>query len=66
MSSVEQAEQLLRGFLDGRGSRPIQDMVVLNVGDALYLLHGDKPMATCMAQAREAVAGAVGRKVLAA
>ena len=66
VTSVAHAEQLMRGFLDGRASRPIQDMVMLNVGIALHLLNADRPLATCMAQAREAVAGAVGRKVLAA
>ena len=64
VASVEHAERLMRDFLDGRASRPIQDMVTLNVGVALHLLHPDRHLATCMAQAREAVAGAVGRKVL--
>ncbi|MCL1920976.1 MAG: anthranilate phosphoribosyltransferase [Kiritimatiellaeota bacterium] len=66
VDSVEHAERLMRDFLDGRATRPIQDMVTLNVGVALHLLNPDRPLATCMAQAREAVAGATGRKVLAA
>ena len=64
VTSVTHAEQMMRDFLDGRAPLPIQDMVTLNVGVALHLLNSTKPLATCMAQAREAVAGAAGRKVL--
>jgi len=65
VTSAEHAAQLMRDFLEGRAPRPIQDMVMLNVGVALHLLD-NAPLATCMARAREAVAGAAGRRVLAA
>jgi anthranilate phosphoribosyltransferase len=64
VTSVAHAEQVMRDLLEGRAKRPVQDMVTLNVGVALHLLNPDRPLPTCMAQAREAVAGGVGRKVL--
>jgi len=64
VTSIAHAAQMMCDFLDGRAKRPIQDMVTLNVGVALHLLNAGKPLTTCMAQAREAVAGAVGRNVL--
>lgn len=64
VSSIEQAEKVLRDFIHGRATRAIQDMVILNVGVALSLLNDGLDMATCMAQAREAVAGSAGRKIV--
>lgn len=42
----------------------MMDMVVLNVGLAIYLLEEKMDMALCMARAREAVSAGAGRKVL--
>lgn len=64
VKSIDHAEQVMRDFLDGYASQPIRDMVMLNVGVMLYLINDTMPLTTCMAKAREAVAGAVGRKVL--
>jgi len=38
--------------------------VALNVGLGLYLLKPEMSLATCMAKAREAVAGGVGGRAL--
>jgi anthranilate synthase/phosphoribosyltransferase len=54
----------MRDILSGRATQPVKDMVSLNVGVALYLLNPSMPLTTCMAKAREAVAGGVGRQVL--
>ena len=64
VTSAAHAERVMRELLDGRAPRPVQDMVTLNVGVALHLLDAHTPLTTCMAQAREAVAGGVGRRVL--
>lgn len=65
VTSPEHAEQILRELLKGRGPKPMQDMLVLNVGVALHILHDCQlDMRTCMAKAREAVAAGVGAKVL--
>lgn len=62
--SKEEAVAVLKDILDGNGSRPMLDMVTLNVGLSVYLLEENPDMALCMARAREAVSGGLGRKVL--
>jgi len=64
VSGKEQAVAVLNDILDGHGPRAMMDMVVLNVGLAIYLLEEKMDMALCMARAREAVSAGVGRKVL--
>lgn len=62
--SKEEAVAVLKDILDGNGSRAMLDMVTLNVGLSLYLLEENTDMALCMARAREAVSGGLGRKAL--
>lgn len=62
--SKDEAVAVLRDLLDGGGSRAMRDMVILNVGLALYLLEDAPTLALCMARAREAVASGLGRRVL--
>ena len=62
--SKDEAVAVLKDILAGQGPRPMMDMVVLNVGLALYLLDEKADMALCMARAREAVSSGAGRKVL--
>jgi anthranilate synthase/phosphoribosyltransferase len=64
VDSLDQAERVMRDLLEGRATQAVKDMVSLNVGVALYLLNPKMPLTTCMAKARETVAGGVGRKVL--
>ena len=64
VSGKEEAVAVLNDILDGHGPRAMMDMVVLNVGLAIYLLEEKMDMALCMARAREAVSAGVGRKVL--
>jgi len=73
----EQATEVLRLLLQGRGSKPMRDMLALNLGMALYILgaeghrgenldsvRGYNPprMAAAMDEARQAVAAGVGRR----
>ncbi|MDR1856433.1 MAG: anthranilate phosphoribosyltransferase [Desulfovibrio sp.] len=60
----EQAIALLKELLAGDGPVHMRDMVILNVGLAVFLLEETMDMALCMAKAREAVCGGVGRSVL--
>lgn len=62
--SREEAVEVLKQLLEGRGPRAMLDMITLNVGLAVYLLEEDLEMSVCMARAREAVHAGVGRKVL--
>ncbi|MDR1777141.1 MAG: anthranilate phosphoribosyltransferase [Desulfovibrio sp.] len=64
VQSKEEAVAVLKDILDGNGTRPMREMVMLNVGLALYLLETGADLPLCMARAREAVATGVGRKVL--
>ena len=64
VSGKEEAVAVLNDILNGQGPRAMMDMVVLNVGLAIYLLEEKMDMALCMARAREAVSAGVGRKVL--
>lgn len=64
VQSKDEAVAVLNAILDGNGSRPMLDMVSLNVGLALYLLEDSHDMALCMVRAREAVHAGLGRRVL--
>ena len=50
----EEAVAVLRDILAGRGTRPMRDMVVLNLGMALYLLTG-RELAECLEEAGRTV-----------
>ncbi|MDH3068107.1 anthranilate phosphoribosyltransferase [Akkermansia sp. N21169] len=58
------AVRVLHELLEGRGTRPMQDMVALNLGLAIYLMEDDQSLPLCIARAREAVTAGVGRKPL--
>ncbi|MBO4300500.1 MAG: anthranilate phosphoribosyltransferase [Desulfovibrio sp.] len=60
----EHAVAVLKDIISGHGPRPMMDMVVLNVGLAIFLLEDGLDMTLCMARAREAVHTGVGRRVL--
>ncbi|MBQ7584641.1 MAG: anthranilate phosphoribosyltransferase, partial [Desulfovibrionaceae bacterium] len=62
--SKREAVEVLRELLSGHGPAPMLDMIVLNVGLALYLLEETWNLAECMAYARDAVMKGVGQKVL--
>ncbi len=63
VSSKEEAVHTLKALLSGNGSKAMQDMLLLNVGMCIHLLE-NKPLALCMAKAREALSGGAGRKML--
>ena len=74
IDNPEHAAAVLRELLRGQGPQPMQDMLALNLGLALYLLDhkAEKPapalgydhslMQICMERAKEAVAGGVGKR----
>lgn len=64
VASRDEAVAVLRELLEGRGPKPMLDMVALNVGLALYVLEESPDLAVCMALAREAVNAGAGRRVL--
>ncbi|MDR2573548.1 MAG: anthranilate phosphoribosyltransferase [Desulfovibrio sp.] len=64
VKSKEEAVAVLKEILKGNGPQSMREMVMLNVGLALYLLEYSPNMALCMARAREGVAVGVGGKVL--
>jgi anthranilate synthase/phosphoribosyltransferase len=65
IESLDHSERVMRDILSGRATQAVKDMVALNVGLGLYLLKPEMTLATCMAKAREAVAGGVGGRVYA-
>ena len=60
----DEAVRVLRELLAGGGPQAMRDMLVLNVGMALFLLHGERPLHDCMLEARTAVSAGAGRRVL--
>jgi len=64
IESLDHSERVMRDILSGRATQAVKDMVALNVGLGLYLLKPEMTLATCMAKAREAVAGGVGGRAL--
>ena len=64
VSGKEEAVAVLNDILNGQGPRAMMDMVILNVGVAMFLLEDHMDLAVCMAKAREAVCAGVGRRTL--
>lgn len=62
--SKAEAVAVLKDILYGKGARAMMDMVVLNVGVAMFLLEDHMDLSVCMAKAREAVCAGVGRRTL--
>ena len=62
--SKSEAVAVLKDILAGKGPRAMMDMVILNVGVAMFLLEDHMDLSVCMAKAREAVCAGVGRRTL--
>lgn len=62
--SKEEALAVLQALLCGKGTQAMRDMLMLNVGLAIYLLENDLPLEQCMEHARLAVQQGAGNKVL--
>ena len=62
--SKSEAVAVLKDILSGKGPWPMMDMVILNVGVAMFLLEDHMDLSVCMAKAREAVCAGVGRRTL--
>jgi len=59
-----EGEKVLRELLAGRGPAPMRDMLILNVGLAIYVFRGAESFDLCLKEARQAVEGGVGGLVL--
>jgi len=64
VSGKEQGLAVLGELLAGKGSAPMREMLVFNVGVAVHLLEDGRDMQACMDMAREAVMAGAGGKVL--
>lgn len=62
--SKSEAVDVLKNILAGNGPRAMMDMVILNVGVAMFLLEEHMDLSVCMAKAREAVCAGIGRRTL--
>ncbi|MBQ7618430.1 MAG: anthranilate phosphoribosyltransferase, partial [Desulfovibrio sp.] len=62
--SKREAIAVLRDLLQGEGPAAMLDMIVLNVGLAIYLLEDDFDLAKSMVKARAAVMNGVGQGVI--
>jgi anthranilate synthase/phosphoribosyltransferase len=60
ISGPEEGVAVLRALLEGRGPAPMRDMLALNVGFGLHLLHPQTSLTACMEEARQAIAAGVG------
>ena len=56
----EEGAAVLRDLLNGKGPEPMRQMLALNVGFGLHLLHPEKPLTACMAEARQALSDGTG------
>lgn len=64
ISGPQEGVAVLRELLEGRGPEPMRQMLALNTGFGLHLLHPEKSLAACMAEAKAAVAQGVGGRYL--
>lgn len=60
----ENAVAVLRKLLLGKGPKAMQDMLVLNVALAIYLMEENQGMDWCMEKSREAVEAGTGMRTL--
>lgn len=63
-TTKEEAINSLKAILSGQGSTPMQDMVAINAGLAIFLLEENMPLQAAMQKAKNAVASGIGKKVL--
>lgn len=64
IANPEEGAAVLGELLAGRGPAPMREMLALNVGFGLHLLHEEKDLAACMAEAGSAVASGLPAKYL--
>lgn len=64
VQNKEDAVHVLRDLLQGKGPRAMQDMLVLNVALAIFLMEDDLDISTALERARSAVRSGIGMKVL--
>ncbi|MDR2725496.1 MAG: anthranilate phosphoribosyltransferase, partial [Candidatus Adiutrix sp.] len=64
ISGPAEGEKVLRELLAGRGPAPMRDMLILNVALAIYVFRGAESFDLCLKEAREAVEGGAGGRVL--
>ncbi|SHN50607.1 anthranilate phosphoribosyltransferase [Desulfovibrio litoralis] len=64
VTDPEQAAQVLKELLQGKGPKAMQDMLAFNVGLALHILNRSKAITVCMQEAKDAVKSSVGKKFI--
>lgn len=64
ISGADEGCAVLRELLSGRGSKPMREMLALNVGLGIYLMESNLELAECMHAARAAVNSAAGRRFI--
>jgi anthranilate phosphoribosyltransferase len=64
ISGPDEGAAVLRDLLAGRGSKPMRDMLILNVAMALYVIRGGVSFDACLNEARRAVDGGAGQEML--
>jgi anthranilate phosphoribosyltransferase len=64
ISGPAEGEKVLRELLAGRGPAPMRDMLILNVALAIYVFRGAESFDLCLNEARQAVEGGAGGRVL--
>lgn len=60
VSGPAEGAAVLRELLHGKGPRAMREMLALNIGFGLHLLHPERPMEACMAEAVDALAKGAG------
>jgi anthranilate phosphoribosyltransferase len=64
ISGPAEGEKVLRELLAGRGPAPMRDMLILNVALAIYVFRVAESFDLCLNEARQAVEGGAGGRVL--
>ncbi len=65
VKSKEEAAEVLKEVLAGKGPRAMRDMVTVNAAFAIYMMEEKKSLGECMEMARKAVEAGSGMRVLA-
>lgn len=63
VSGKDQAIDVIRELLAGKGPEPMREMIVLNLAVALHLLEDDMDLPMAVAKAREAVGQGLGMRI---
>ena len=60
----EEGRDIFLGVLDGTAGRAREDVVCANAGLAIHVIHPERSLADCTAEARESIRSGAARRVL--